>query len=110
MASTGVYRALGERIARLRRGLGLTQVELAERVGLSRASIASIEAGRQRISLDQVYLLAGALGISRLDELVSMEVPSIGSATPIGGGKVVSRVQSAQIDGILRAALAKGRK
>ena len=110
MASTGVYRALGERVARLRRGLGLTQVALAERVGVSRASIASIEAGRQRIALDQIYLIGGALGIARLDELIPMEVPSIGTTAPIGGGKVVSSVQSAQINGILRAALAKGRK
>jgi len=110
MVSDGVYSALGERVARLRRGLGLTQVELAERLGMSRASIASIEAGRQRIALDQLYLIGGALGLSRLEELISMEVPALDASAPIGGGKVVSRVQSAQIEGILRGALGKGRK
>lgn len=36
---------------------------MAQRVGLSRTSITNIESGRQRLLLDHLYELAGALGI-----------------------------------------------
>lgn len=110
MVAMHVYRALGARVAQLRRGLGLTQVEFAERAGLSRASIASIEAGRQRITLDQLYEIARGLGIGSLAELVPMDVPSSGTSTPIASARPISAIQSAQIDGIVRGALARGRR
>lgn len=110
MADMGIYRALGGRVARLRRQLGLTQVGLAHRSGMSRASIASIEAGRQRIAVDQLYELGAALGVARVSDLIPMEVPDAAAAAPIEGQRVVSPVQSAQIDGIVRAALSGGRK
>jgi len=59
-----VYRALGLRMEAIRLTLGLTQREIADRVGLSRASITNIEAGKQRILLDDVPRLAKALGTS----------------------------------------------
>ena len=56
---------LGIRMRSLRMRAGLTQHELAERSGVSRTAIASIETGqRSGITLDNALRLADALGIS----------------------------------------------
>lgn len=63
---------LGERIKSQRRSLGLTQVELAGRVGISRASIANIETGLQRTSSFLLVQLAEALSIVPTELLPSL--------------------------------------
>ena len=54
-----------ERVARLviarRAQLGLTQEELAERMGTSHSAISRIESGRHRTSVDTLQRLAAAL-------------------------------------------------
>jgi transcriptional regulator with XRE-family HTH domain len=57
-------RRVGERVRSLRTGRGLTQRELADRVRISRPSIANVEAGRQNVGLRQLCALAGALGVA----------------------------------------------
>jgi len=104
MTST-MYEALGQRISKRRKSLGLTQEMLAERADFSRASVASIEAGRQRISLDQLYDLASALELDTLADLVALEAGSRSTIAPIKSDARLSRVQNAQIDGLLRSAL-----
>ena len=59
-----VYRQLGSKIESIRLALGLSQEELAKRVGLKRASICNIEAGRQRVLLDDVEKFAAAMATS----------------------------------------------
>jgi transcriptional regulator with XRE-family HTH domain len=54
---------LGGRVRELRADRGFTQLRLAERSGISRPSIANVEAGRQNISLRQLCALAAALGV-----------------------------------------------
>lgn len=44
--------------------LRITQTDMASRVGLSRPSLANIEAGRQQISVAQLLDFARALGVS----------------------------------------------
>lgn len=56
------YRALGARIEHIRTTLGLTQLELAKRLKLSRATIANIETGRQRVLMHTCDEIATALG------------------------------------------------
>lgn len=58
----GLYSAFGEHFRKLRKAAGLTQEDVAERVGLTRTSVTNIERGRQHISLHQLYLLAAAVG------------------------------------------------
>jgi transcriptional regulator with XRE-family HTH domain len=60
---SAVRRRVGERVRALRAGRGLTQLRLAERSGISRPSIANVEAGRQNVSLRQLCALAEALGV-----------------------------------------------
>jgi len=48
----------------------MSQDILAKAVGLSRASIANIETGRQKVLLHHVYLLASALGCSSILDLI----------------------------------------
>jgi transcriptional regulator with XRE-family HTH domain len=58
-----LYSRFGRQLRAARKDAGLTQQELAERVGLTRTSITNIESGAQHISLRQLYLLAAAVGL-----------------------------------------------
>jgi transcriptional regulator with XRE-family HTH domain len=100
-----LYRALGERIATLRAQKRVTQEVLGSRARMNRATVASIEAGRQRVTLDQLYQLASALELDSLSQLISLDVPRydrFAERLP----QNVSPGQAAQIDTILRSALA----
>ncbi|GAA0719301.1 helix-turn-helix domain-containing protein [Dactylosporangium roseum] len=78
------YADAGQRINRARRSAGLTQAQLAAAAGLTRSSVANVEAGRQRIPL---HVLAGAAAAMRVDpgELFS---PALLADEP--GGTVVT--------------------
>lgn len=56
------HAAVGVRIRMIRETLGLTQDDLAKRVGLERTSVVNIELGRQRILLDGIERFASGLG------------------------------------------------
>lgn len=53
----------GLRVVQIRNALGLTQTDVAERIGLKRVSVTNIELGRQgAISLETVEKFAAAFG------------------------------------------------
>lgn len=52
------------RLRELRTAAGLSQEQLAERAGLSRAGISHLEQGSKRPSLASAWALADALGVS----------------------------------------------
>jgi transcriptional regulator with XRE-family HTH domain len=56
------HAAVGVRIRALREALDLTQEDIAKRVGITLASIANIEIGRQRLLLHNVEDFARAVG------------------------------------------------
>ena len=56
------HQALGTKIRMIRETLGLSQDDLAKRVGYKRVSITNIEIGRQRLLLNTVEQFARALG------------------------------------------------
>lgn len=58
-----LYGQFGRQFRAARKDAGLTQQEVAERVGLTRTSVTNIERGIQHISLRQLYLLAAAVGL-----------------------------------------------
>ncbi len=59
-----IYSTLGALIKEHRNQKGLTQAELAKKVGLPRTGIANIEAGRQRLYLHTLINIANALDIN----------------------------------------------
>ncbi|WP_165362878.1 helix-turn-helix domain-containing protein [Promicromonospora panici] len=56
------YSELGSRVREARRAIGLTQSALAQAAGLTRASVANIEAGRQKILAHHLVSIAAATG------------------------------------------------
>ena len=65
----GLYTALGALIRARREREGMTQSELARRVGMTRTSITNIESGRQKVQLHTLYDVAKALNVSPEDLL-----------------------------------------
>lgn len=76
MGSPRIYEIFGKRVATERLARGLSQNELAQRVGLSRASVANIEAGRQRVLLHQVLEFAHVLGASSVGDFFTVDLRS----------------------------------
>lgn len=62
-----VNRGAGQRIAQARKRAGLTQKGLADRVQMSRASIANMEAGKQAIQIQMIFEMADKLQIPPSD-------------------------------------------
>ncbi len=62
---------IGKNIKVLREKVGLTQADLARILGVSRTAVATIEAGRRRVSTDELVRLARALGVSS-DQIVGL--------------------------------------
>jgi UDP-N-acetylglucosamine 1-carboxyvinyltransferase len=54
--------AVGQRLRVLRREAGLTQLDLALRLGTTQSAVARLEAGRQRLSLAALQRAATELG------------------------------------------------
>ena len=70
MSDMDIYRVLGAAVAARRKKLRLKQAEVAVKMGLTRASLANIETGRQKVMLHQLYRLAAALQLNTILDLV----------------------------------------
>lgn len=70
MRDEEIYVPLGRAIAERRSRIPITQKELAVRVGLSRASIANTERGKQAVSVHNLYAIAAALNVEDPAELL----------------------------------------
>lgn len=64
---TPIYRAVGQRIKEIRKARGITQLTLGDAIGLSRTSVANIEAGNQQSSLTILEGVAAALCVDLID-------------------------------------------
>jgi transcriptional regulator with XRE-family HTH domain len=84
-----VYSIIGSRIRTRRRQLKLTQERLSRQLGISRASLANIETGRQQILVHQIYNLAAQLELDITDLLPpadSIDVSDAASDVPLPQG------------------------
>lgn len=74
------YYAIGQRIRKIRKAHGLSQEELAEKVGISTTHMSHIETGNTKLSLPVLVELAVALEV-RADEILSDGEASARSAS-----------------------------
>lgn len=116
MSDDGIYKAFGRSVAARRRELDLTQAKLAARVGMSRASIANIESGRQNVLLHHVYALSSALAVARLSDILpaparpvrldDLEVTSWDGSAPVTAqthAQITDMITSAMVQRGLKA-------
>ena len=68
---------LAENIRDYRRGKSLSQEELAEKCGLHRTYIGSVERGERNVTLSTLEVLASALGVS-VPELLTRKIAENG--------------------------------
>ncbi len=69
MRIEAVYKEIGRNIRTRRRQMHASQDSVAQHLGISRATLASIETGRQRVLVHQLYGIASALGVGPGDLL-----------------------------------------
>ena len=106
MSEMELYQRLGRAVADRRAELKLKQAEVAGKIGLSRASLASLETGRQRIMVHQLFALANAL---KLDSILSLVPESWAPAEPmpeirVSGGAQLSPRQQSAVESMLASA------
>ena len=94
MGDEAIYKAFGQAVAVRRRQLDLKQADLAGLVGMSRASIANIESGRQNVLLHVAYALAEALDYADVSELLPPTQKSLSRAfldEPVSGADLTAQ-------------------
>jgi len=112
MNEGALYRSVGRAIAIRRDELQLTQSELAKRVKLSRASLANIETGRQKILLHYLYRIASELELTRIEALLPSQIqPSapLPTETLEIGGEQLNNKQRAEVTAFFAQATPKRR-
>ncbi|HTX06681.1 MAG TPA: helix-turn-helix domain-containing protein [Steroidobacteraceae bacterium] len=75
------FSRLGARVAELRKARDITQVEMAETLGVSQQTINSYEVGRRRIPVSALPALARSLGVS-LEELLGEDLGGVKKRGP----------------------------
>lgn len=73
--SEDVRRIVGRNVKRLRLAAGLSQAELAQRMGVDRAYVSGLELGRRNPTIVTLWHLAKALGV-KLMPFLEEEKPS----------------------------------
>lgn len=99
MDTAHIYRNLGIRIRELRKSFRQTQDQLAKQVGISRASLANIEAGRQQVLVHHLFALASALQLDSPAQLLltpqarsrSSAASSSSSSLPLAEGGLTEK-------------------
>jgi transcriptional regulator with XRE-family HTH domain len=88
MSPDRIYHQIGVAIRVKRKSLSLTQHMLAARLGISRAALANIETGRQKVFVHYLYSLAEALEMKphELLPLLSEHEPADSAQLPLPEG------------------------
>src|SRR5438093_13360933 len=101
MTDDALYREVGIRLRQLRESVGMTQADVAIRVGLERTSVTNIEAGKQKTPLHIIYRVASTLGVDLSKLLPTIEElrKSLGGETvKVGRTSVRGRAKRAEDD------------
>lgn len=88
---------IGQRVARLRKERGLTQVDLAEQLGVAQPVVSDYERGELRLHGELIIKLADILGVSSEEILGLKKTPSSGT---LRNRRLLRRLQ--QIDRLPR--------
>jgi transcriptional regulator with XRE-family HTH domain len=112
MGEREIYRDFGRKLAVLRNEAGLTQAGLARKIGMSRASLANIERGEQRVYLHQFLSVLSALGRTKLEDLLPAEGPaqSKPKADVTVSGDKLSKAQERAIKELVSSITATSRR
>jgi transcriptional regulator with XRE-family HTH domain len=107
VSAPAIYKRIGLEVAQRRKGLGVTQKDLSGAIGISRAAVANIERGDQRVFFDQIVAICSYLGIKSIDELLSAQATLV-HAVPVRGttarmsGASLSRSQKSEVRQLMR--------
>jgi transcriptional regulator with XRE-family HTH domain len=95
-APAGPAARIGANLRALRDRRGLSVVALAERSGIARATLTTLEAGRGNPTIDTLYALADALGAA-LGDLIGEPAPTRVEVLRAGEGAQVTGAVSARL-------------
>lgn len=113
MSREMIHRAFGRAVATRRKQQdNMTQLELAQKTGLSRASIANIERGQQNVGLHHLFSIANALEVSSVSDLLPpMSIGQEGEEeTNMRTSEKLSEISKAGVEQLIRKALKQGTK
>jgi transcriptional regulator with XRE-family HTH domain len=102
MNPESLHKRIGLFIAARRNSLDMKQEQLAASVGISRASVANIERGRQSVLVHHLYAIAKALGLQPSELLPQIDDVETDEALPLPSGlkpeqmRAVSRMFAAR--------------
>jgi len=77
-----LQRRVGARVRAARAAEGLSQEQVAQRVGMARSSIANLEAGRQDMSISRLALVAAAVNLNLADLIRPEDLPELPAPPP----------------------------
>ena len=104
MSEMELYKVVGASVAAQRKKLNLTQAEVAKEIGLTRASLANIETGRQKFMLHHIYKLANALSVPSVADLIPPDFTFTAEPENIQlSGSSINDAQRAQVTQFLRS-------
>ena len=100
-----------KRLKRLRKTKGLSQSELADKIGVKTAAICHFETGFRKPTLDHLLKLAEALGVSSIDYLLGKQASRATSVTDklVRGFEQLSSKDQETIQEMLRFLLKKSK-
>ena len=87
---------LGNKIARKRKELGLTQIEFAERLSVTRQTVSRWEAGSVLPDIDKIADIAAILGVS-CDYLLKDEVKEESGPMPSGVSRLLQALEGRRV-------------
>lgn len=87
---------LGNKIAKKRKELGLTQIEFAERLSVTRQTVSRWEAGSVMPDIEKISDIASILGVS-CDYLLKDEVKEESGAKPSGVSRLLQSLEGCRV-------------